>query len=109
GYENWNSDEDRSKLFRQVIRFLDDFLLVCPAISFGKQLATTKSSINNVFKFHFSRDPVNHWMKSCPVNYGSCHGDDLFYLFGIPFKTPEDFPDNEDRQISMKFIKMISQ
>ena len=84
---------------RRVGIAMGDAILGCPTIEFAKQIYNHSKTATAFQWFYKAKlgDPVK---LACHAPYaGTCHTDDLFPAFGIPFRFPEKHT-NRERDIS---------
>ncbi|XP_074597669.1 acetylcholinesterase-1-like [Brevipalpus obovatus] len=89
-----------------AIEVSSDLIFYCPTF----ELANRYSSENKkakTFAYILNRAPSTQRVSLCDLDktIGVCHGDDLFYVFGAPFRKPYLFND-EDRKMSEKMMKI---
>uniref|UniRef100_A0A0N5BIU5 Carboxylic ester hydrolase n=1 Tax=Strongyloides papillosus TaxID=174720 RepID=A0A0N5BIU5_STREA len=75
------------------IRILSDFIFDCELSRFANIYANGTNK--NVYLYEYARrSPINIW----PNWTGAMHGDDLIDIFGIPFRHPEKYKINDEKE-----------
>ncbi|XP_054157219.1 cholinesterase 1-like [Oppia nitens] len=106
-FSSLKSSTDEKILRRTLGVALGDYYITCPTILFGKQLVKSSAADKvNVYHYYWTRK-VSDKAVPCADWMGSCHGTDTYMLFGDPFINRDNY-EEEDRQMSERFIKTIS-
>lgn len=81
---------------------LGDFHLICPTVLFGEELATASRVHNSTFYSYRLEEHMSDPLLPIPYStwMGVLHGEDLNYLFSIPFQGKA-----EERQLSADMIR----
>uniref|UniRef100_A0A0N4ZVX0 Acetylcholinesterase n=1 Tax=Parastrongyloides trichosuri TaxID=131310 RepID=A0A0N4ZVX0_PARTI len=90
-------------------KFLTDMCFRCHLIDFAKNLDNHIARKRVIYTYLFNMSSYdNHW----PDWMVSTHGDELPYAFGLPFRRPDLYNNNEtiineEKALSLKIMKMI--
>ena len=102
-YNDHNNDSLNVNILRDII---SDFFFTCDINKFSDNfVGHNEDSINSkkerLSKYYFKY--VSNKRKNYPLWSGALHGDELYYLFGMPFLLENNFT-HEDRHLSFDII-----
>ena len=102
------SDENPCPLLRRAVDFLNDLFFVIPTLN---QANTYSKTGANVFLYKFTQIPKYRgpYSNNSPPWIGSSFGDDIQYLFGLPYSATSSpgCYGAEDRKTSLVFKKIL--
>ncbi|XP_074604247.1 acetylcholinesterase-like [Brevipalpus obovatus] len=89
-----------------AIELTSDVIFYCPTFELANRYSRENKKAKT-FAYILNRAPSTQRVSLCDLDktIGVCHGDDLFYVFGTPFRKPYLFND-EDRKMSEKMMKI---
>ncbi|XP_023236338.1 acetylcholinesterase-1-like [Centruroides sculpturatus] len=92
------SDTDYTTIVNRTYKAMGDGLRLCPSYF----MAETLTKNRNLYHYMF-----NHKRRKCgrPKWTGVAHSEELYFLFGMPFKNPECYT-LEEQDFSVKIIQM---
>lgn len=96
------SDEHRK---RTGIAF-GDLFIGCPTLDFAQAIFAGSPETARVYQMYYKAKLGNLKM-ACNEWAGACHCDDLYPVFGVPFRHPENYT-NRERDISAEVIDYLS-
>ena len=97
-----NSDENR----KRVGIGYGDRIINCPTINFGRAVFKFSSDTAKVYQMHYKAKMGN--LKWLTTKWGGAgHTDDLYPVFGMPFRYPEKYL-NREREISNEMINILA-
>lgn len=96
-YTNWEHPSDPALLREELIHFVTDLFFHCKTNVMSDLL---EANGNRVFRYQFSQRPSD---TPFPEWVGATHGDEISFLFGLPFDIARNFTD-EDCYLSAKII-----
>ncbi|KAH9512733.1 hypothetical protein Btru_038050 [Bulinus truncatus] len=97
-YTDWIDPEDQVRLRGQVEKAVGDHMFTCSAAAFAKAMSKAGQ---DVYFYRFSHRIVNHdW----PDWMGVLHGDEIFFVFGLPVKNRNKYT-KEEEKLSRKMMK----
>jgi len=96
-YTYWVDPENDEKNINALDMATSDSQFICPLNQFGRRYSTLGLP---VYAYYFTeRYRSNPW----PEWMGVLHGDEIFFVFGEPFKCRDNFTDAE-RALSRQMI-----
>lgn len=83
-----------------------DLIFYCPTFELAHRYANENKKAKT-FAYLLDRAPSEQRQSICYLDksIGVCHGDDVFYVFGVPFRKYHLFND-KDRELSKKMMKI---
>uniref|UniRef100_A0A2C9JKE7 Carboxylic ester hydrolase n=1 Tax=Biomphalaria glabrata TaxID=6526 RepID=A0A2C9JKE7_BIOGL len=100
-YIDWIDPEDQVRLRGQVEKAVGDHFFTCSVVGFAKALAKAGQ---DVYLYRFSQRMSSHdW----PKWMGVMHGDEIFFVFGLPLKYSHKFT-REEKELSRKMMTFWS-
>lgn len=97
-YRNWMNPNDQQKNAWEIDMASGDFHFICPTIDFAHRYASNGNDVYfYVFEHRSKRHPWPEWM-------GVLHGDEIFYIFGDPLKSPANYT-HDDKIVSKKMMQ----
>ena len=102
-YTNGIGEDEYILVRRSLVDLIGDSMFICPTVYLAEQLS--KIIGTKVFYYHFThiKQFDNHWGEWM----GSPHFDDIQYVFGYPFRYPDNYTEDE-KQLSENLIKSWS-
>ena len=105
-FSGLNSNLDDQNLYRKRTTIaLGDVILGCPTLEFAKHVFKNAPNTAKVYQWYYKAKLGNNKL-ICSKWAGTCHCDDLYPVFGIPFRQPDQYLDRE-RDISNEVINFI--
>ncbi|KAG0432238.1 hypothetical protein HPB47_021037 [Ixodes persulcatus] len=93
------SGSDWTGVWRSVVDSIGDFIINCPTKFFAEAFA----KLNRPVYFYVVDYPSKTW----PAWFGATHFEELQFVFGMPFRFPERYTE-DDRAQSMHLMKIVS-
>uniref|UniRef100_A0A0N5A6T1 COesterase domain-containing protein n=1 Tax=Parastrongyloides trichosuri TaxID=131310 RepID=A0A0N5A6T1_PARTI len=102
----YNASSEQSSMRENATRFLTDVTGRCHLMDFARKVSTEIHGTFYSYYFNTSSSG-NNW----PKWMVSTHGDELDYVFGLPFRYPEEYNKTghleQEKKLSEKIINMI--
>lgn len=106
-FNGFNGNYDSMDLFRRQVGIAyGDLILNCPSILFARDIFRSSPETIKIYQVYF-KFKLGQLKTLCSQWGGTCHGDELPYLFGQVFSPREMFT-NRERDISDEITSMIS-
>lgn len=105
GLDPKGNDQDEYR--KRIGMAIGDLWLACPTLTFSKEVFKQSKGQAKVFQWLYTARSENVDFLG-PRWGGVAHCDDLFPLFGMPYRHPEEYSD-KDRQLSSNIMNFIGQ
>ncbi|KAH9368412.1 acetylcholinesterase-1-like [Haemaphysalis longicornis] len=92
------SERENIKALQKAAEAVGDFAIICPTKYFAESFANMN---NKVHYYHFTHRPS---FSTWPGWVGPTHGDEVFFVMGLPFSSPTVATDQE-RELSKLMIE----
>ena len=99
-------NEDSDVYRRAVAVAFGDFLLGCPTLRFAREVFANAPTTATVYQWYLTAKLGGEKVLDMKWQDGAAHTDDIFPIFGGPFRTPRYFTDRE-RDISREVITFL--
>lgn len=101
-----NGNYDHANVYRKQVGIAyGDLFLNCPVIKFARSVFSNSADSVRVYQWYYTAKMGNLKML-CSEWSGTCHVDDLYPAFGVPFQSPQQYLSRE-RDISREVIGFI--
>lgn len=106
-YENLNKSQQTMDMFRRQTGIaFGDLVLSCPTILFGREIFRSSPNSIRVYQAYFTFK-MGPRLLFCSNWGGTCHTDDVFYLFSINFNPRSEFYSRQ-QEISNEIVNFLS-
>lgn len=106
-FEKLHADHEDADVYRrQVGVAFGDFLLGCPTMRFAREVYANAPKTATVYQWYYTAKLGG--LKALEMKWSdAAHTDDIFTVFGGPFRTPRWFTDRE-RDISREVMQFLA-
>src|SRR5699024_8763594 len=102
-FNGLNGNFDNPDLWRRRVGFgLGDIILGCPTVNFARSIFRSSPDTVRVYQWHYA-SKMGLIKLVCSRWGGTCHLDDLYPVFGEPYRNPSLYL-NRERDISREVI-----
>jgi acetylcholinesterase len=102
------SDNNDFDLLRRTIGIaIGDYLLGCPTLLFARYLFKSDKKNSKIYQYYYKSKLGDPRKMFCTKWMGTCHGDGIWPVFGVPFSRYDSHVERE-REISAQMIDFFS-